>query len=418
MDQRQDRPNQPMTTTSSPMFDDNATEVGLPWSGPPVVRRESVEVAPGRDLSALVWGDRAGRVGVPPRRRPERPHLGHRGPRPRPPAGGHRPPRPRPLRLARRPGLLEPAAIADDVGRVVRPAWPPGRRPGGRACRSAAPPPSPWPPVIPSWCAGWPLVDITPGVDQEKSSDIAAFLAGPESFASFDEILERTIQFNPTRSESSLRRGVLHNAVQREDGTWTWRHQLGRPAGSTRAARGLGGLRLAVGRPRAHRGPGPARPRAASPRWSTTPTRPSSAAAGPTTGSSPSRRPGHSIQGDQPLELARIPVRSFLAVPGSEPRTGPGRSRPGRSARRRRSPRAVLGSTRWSWPRLRRPGRRRARRRCRRPDGRSSGRAPLRGRPRGPGRCGRAAPPWSARPGGRPAPSGGRHRWAGPGPAG
>jgi pimeloyl-ACP methyl ester carboxylesterase len=76
------------------------------------------------------------------------------------------------------------------------------------------------------------LVDITPGVDHNKSSDIAAFLAGPESFASFDEILERTIQFNPTRSESSLRRGVLHNAVQRQDGTWTWRHQLGRPSGA------------------------------------------------------------------------------------------------------------------------------------------------------------------------------------------
>jgi pimeloyl-ACP methyl ester carboxylesterase len=77
------------------------------------------------------------------------------------------------------------------------------------------------------------LVDVTPGVNEKKSSDIAAFLAGPETFASFDEILERTIQFNPTRSESSLRRGVLHNSVQREDGTWTWRHQLGRPAESS-----------------------------------------------------------------------------------------------------------------------------------------------------------------------------------------
>ncbi len=74
------------------------------------------------------------------------------------------------------------------------------------------------------------LVDITPGVTGDKTSDIAAFLSGPESFATFDEILERTIQFNPTRSVSSLRRGVLHNAVQLPDGTWTWRHQLGRPA--------------------------------------------------------------------------------------------------------------------------------------------------------------------------------------------
>ncbi len=33
------------------------------------------------------------------------------------------------------------------------------------------------------------------------------------------------MKYNPTRSESSLRRGVLHNAVQRPDGTWVWRHQ-------------------------------------------------------------------------------------------------------------------------------------------------------------------------------------------------
>ena len=75
------------------------------------------------------------------------------------------------------------------------------------------------------------LVDITPGVDGDKTSDIAAFLAGPETFATFDEILDRTIQFNPTRSVSSLRRGVLHNSVQLPDGTWAWRHQVGRPSG-------------------------------------------------------------------------------------------------------------------------------------------------------------------------------------------
>jgi len=77
------------------------------------------------------------------------------------------------------------------------------------------------------------LVDITPGVNGDKTSDIAAFLSGPETFATFDEILERTIQFNPTRSESSLRRGVLHNSVQAPDGTWAWRHQVGRPAVDT-----------------------------------------------------------------------------------------------------------------------------------------------------------------------------------------
>ena len=39
------------------MFHDNAAEYGIPFAGPPDVRREQVEVAPGRHLSALVWGD-------------------------------------------------------------------------------------------------------------------------------------------------------------------------------------------------------------------------------------------------------------------------------------------------------------------------------------------------------------------------
>jgi pimeloyl-ACP methyl ester carboxylesterase len=69
------------------------------------------------------------------------------------------------------------------------------------------------------------LVDVTPGVDRDKAAPIAQFIAGPDSFGSFDEILQRTIEFNPTRSESSLRRGVLHNAMQRDDGRWVWRYQ-------------------------------------------------------------------------------------------------------------------------------------------------------------------------------------------------
>jgi pimeloyl-ACP methyl ester carboxylesterase len=69
------------------------------------------------------------------------------------------------------------------------------------------------------------LVDVTPGVNENKSSTIAEFVNGPESFDSFDDLLARTTKYNPTRSESSLRRGILHNAEQREDGTWVWRYQ-------------------------------------------------------------------------------------------------------------------------------------------------------------------------------------------------
>lgn len=69
------------------------------------------------------------------------------------------------------------------------------------------------------------LVDITPGVNAEKAKHITEFVNGPATFPDFDAILARTVAHNPTRSESSLRRGILHNAVQTEDGSWVWRHQ-------------------------------------------------------------------------------------------------------------------------------------------------------------------------------------------------
>jgi pimeloyl-ACP methyl ester carboxylesterase len=72
------------------------------------------------------------------------------------------------------------------------------------------------------------LVDVTPGVNHEKASAIVQFIDGPEYFESFDEILDRTVQFNPTRTVSSLRRGVLHNAIATDDGRWRWRYDLPR----------------------------------------------------------------------------------------------------------------------------------------------------------------------------------------------
>ena len=69
------------------------------------------------------------------------------------------------------------------------------------------------------------LIDITPGVNQQKAKHITDFVNGPASFDDFDALLARTVEHNPTRSVSSLRRGILHNALQRGDGTWVWRHQ-------------------------------------------------------------------------------------------------------------------------------------------------------------------------------------------------
>src|ERR1700728_2464431 len=39
------------------LFHENAEEYGLPFDRPPAVRRVFAEVAPGRRLSALAWGD-------------------------------------------------------------------------------------------------------------------------------------------------------------------------------------------------------------------------------------------------------------------------------------------------------------------------------------------------------------------------
>ncbi len=218
----------PPTYDEFSLFRENAEEVGLPYDHPPVVRRAWREVSPGRRVSALVWGEAE----------PELVLL-H--------GGGQNAHTwdtvalvlDRPLVAVDLPGhghsdwptdsaWLDPASMADDVALVVGDLAPRARAVVGMSLGGAT--------AIalatrhPRLVRRLLLVDITPGVTGDKTSDIAAFLSGPETFATFEEILERTIQFNPTRSVTSLRRGVLHNAVQLPDGSWTWRHQLGRPA--------------------------------------------------------------------------------------------------------------------------------------------------------------------------------------------
>ena len=77
------------------------------------------------------------------------------------------------------------------------------------------------------------LVDITPGEREGRGAMIREFIAGPDYFANFEQIMARTKEYNPGRSESSLRRGILHNALERPDGTWVWRHQRHAPVHET-----------------------------------------------------------------------------------------------------------------------------------------------------------------------------------------
>ena len=78
--------------------------------------------------------------------------------------------------------------------------------------------------VAPHLVRALALIDITPGVTGAKAKAVLDFVNGPQSFASFDDLLARTIEHNPTRTVSSLRRGILHNAKQLEDGSWQWRY--------------------------------------------------------------------------------------------------------------------------------------------------------------------------------------------------
>ncbi len=204
------------------LFHENAAEFGLPYDGPPVVRREHVEVAPGRRLERAGVGRRAAEL-VLLHGGAQNAHtwdtvamaLG------RPlvaidlPGHGHSD--------GPAEGSTDLATNARDVATAIEALAPAARAVvgmslGGMTALALAG-------ARPDLVRALALVDITPGVNQEKAASIVAFIDGPESFPDFDELLARTKEFNPTRTESSLRRGILHNALQREDGSWVWRYR-------------------------------------------------------------------------------------------------------------------------------------------------------------------------------------------------
>ena len=212
------------------LFHENAAEFGLPYDGPPVVRRQAVNLGDGRSLSSLVWGsgppelvllhgggqnahtwDTVAMALGRPLVAVDLPGHGHSaGPAP----GG------------------SSATNADDVATVIEALAPDagavvGMSAGGLTALGICG-------RRPGLIRRLVLVDILPNPDPGAARKISDFIDGPATFESFDDLLARTMQFNPTRSESSLRRGILHNAVQLDDGSWQWRHQ--RHRGEGRAA--------------------------------------------------------------------------------------------------------------------------------------------------------------------------------------
>jgi len=215
------------------LFHENASEYGLPFAAPPIVRREAVEVPGGRRVSALVWGDRSPEL-VVVHGGAQNAHtwdtvlmaLGRPALAVDLPGHGHSD--------WRDDGTYSPPALADDVAVAVRALAPEARvvvgmSLGGMTAMELAV-------RHPQLVRRLVLVDITPGVDREKAKAVLDFVDGPQAFPSFASLLERTVEHNPTRSVASLRRGILHNAQRAEDGTWRWRYDRGSHA--RRAAAG------------------------------------------------------------------------------------------------------------------------------------------------------------------------------------
>lgn len=203
------------------MFSENVAEYSLAVSAHPVVSRVVTTLPDGRVVSALKWGDGSPRL-VLVHGTAQNAHtwdtvalaLGL------------------PLLAIDLPGhghsdwrddaTYTPRTLADDIAPVVAEHAPHaavvvGMSLGGLTCLALAH-------GRPELVRSLVMVDITPGVTSKKAKAVLDFINGPQSFASFDDLLARTKEHNPTRSESSLRRGILHNARQLADETWEWRY--------------------------------------------------------------------------------------------------------------------------------------------------------------------------------------------------
>ncbi|MBK5221536.1 MAG: alpha/beta hydrolase [Acidimicrobiia bacterium] len=215
-------------------FEENAREAGLEWNGPPEVGRIAVGVAGSREVSALRWG--SGPVEVVlvhgsaqnahtwdtvalalgrPALAVDLPGHGHSG--------------------WRDDFGYMPHQLADDLAVVIEelcdgPIVLVGMSLGGSTTNSLA---ARRPDLVRRLIA----VDITPNPSSAAVKDIHDFIAGPQTFPSFAEILERTVKFNPTRSGSSLRRGIVHNAARNPDGSWQWRYDRRDRSGAPKVER-------------------------------------------------------------------------------------------------------------------------------------------------------------------------------------
>ena len=203
------------------MFGENISEYKLNIAKLPRVSRIATQLADDRILSALKWGDGEPEI-LFVHGSAQNAHtwdtvilaMGISAIAIDMPGHGHS--------SWRKDGNYEPGILARDVATAIE-TWAPkvklivGMSLGGLTTVALAG-------MRPDLASKIVVVDITPGVNSEKSKAITDFVNGPQTFASFEDLLKRTIEHNSTRSESSLRRGILHNAKQLDDGSWQWRY--------------------------------------------------------------------------------------------------------------------------------------------------------------------------------------------------
>ena len=203
------------------MFGENITEYSLQVASMPKVERIAIQLHDQRTLSALKWGDESPEI-LFVHGSAQNAHtwdtvilaMGISAIAIDMPGHGHS--------SWRKDGNYEPTVLASDVATAIEILAPQtkiivGMSLGGLTTVALAG-------MRPDLAKRIVVVDITPGVNSQKSKAITDFVNGPQSFGSFEELLARTIEHNPTRSESSLRRGILHNAKQIDDGSWQWRY--------------------------------------------------------------------------------------------------------------------------------------------------------------------------------------------------
>ncbi len=211
-----------------------ADHEGIPWKGRPPVSRRFFDVGEGRRLSGLVWGEGE----------PELVLL-HGGGQNAHTWDSVAMALDRPLVALDLPGhghsswradrdywpWANAEAVAAALAQVApRPKAVVGMSLGGLTTfRLGATRPELVPKAV--------VVDVTPGVGArtatmtQEQRGATALVAGPSTYASFEEMLDAVAATLPGRPRESLRPGLRHNARRLDDGRWAWRYDRLRPEG-------------------------------------------------------------------------------------------------------------------------------------------------------------------------------------------